>query len=221
MGENGVLGSVPSSEWQPVRQKRRSRNLNHRDGSRSEEKKIDWKRVWDSDKRFVTFYFKNFPDKCNVSDLAERFKVVGLIRDIFIPNRKGRDGTQYGFVRFGCNIDKTRAEIQLNNIWLGSYKLRANLSKFERGPVSQVLRVEQALPKHNKWNHAWRKENISYASPLGGLNKPKETQKRTPSNRFASCCYTPELEDTKFLRNYFTGSLKEEHPWWEIGDWIT
>lgn len=116
MGEDMVLGREPSFEWQLVKQKREPRNLSPRVGNRSAEKRIDMNRVWDSDKRFVTFFFKNFPDNRNVNDLTERFKDVGLVRDIFIPNRKGRDGVQYGFVRFGNNIDKTMAKTKLNNM---------------------------------------------------------------------------------------------------------
>lgn len=120
-GEAGFVGSFhPYSEWQLVRHKRKPRNPNPRVDDRSAVRRIEWNRVWDSDKRSVTFFFKNFPDNENATSMVERFKVIAPVKDIFIPNRRGRDGVGYGFVRFSNSIDKRRAELMLNEMWFDS-----------------------------------------------------------------------------------------------------
>lgn len=100
MGKDGVLGRIPNSEWQLVRHKRTPRYPKHRDDGRLATGKIIWNKVWNDDKRFVTFFFKNFPESSNVHSLSEIFRKIGQVRDVFIPNKKGRDGIRYGFVRF-------------------------------------------------------------------------------------------------------------------------
>lgn len=169
----------------------------------------------------MTFFFKNFLVNCSINDLTERFKDVGLVRDIFIPNRKGTNGIRYGFVRFGSGIDISRVELLLNKMWFGTYKLRANLSRFERGSFRQVLRVEKTIPKHNFGQCAQRKENTTYADGLGGSYKPmtkglggsinqKEAQRHSSPNKSVGFYFSPDEEDKAFLRNCFTGCLREE-----------
>lgn len=173
-GERGDLGSNSVSEWYEVRQKRYLRRGNSREGNGLVSNKVDWKRVWDTDKRTMTFFVKNFPDSSMVRSLTETFGNIGWARDVFIPNKKGKDGIRYGFVCFGGNIDKARVERSLNNIWIGSFKLRANVSKCERQAVNQTLRVEKTIPKRQISSQARRREGVSYKEAMHGRTIDKE-----------------------------------------------
>lgn len=211
MGEIGGVGKEPLSEWQPARQKMTCNIPLRSDKVRWEDQRINWKSVWGNGKRQTTFFFKNFPDTCSVKELSERFKEIGVVLDLFVPKKKGNDGINYGFVRFGENIDKLRAERSLNEMWFGSYKLRANISKFVRGTHSQRLRVERVKPKHIVQRQAWRKEDMSYAKSLGGHNKVVEEKS------FAGYRYSPKPANKDFARRCFSGVLKEEYSWGEVG----
>ncbi|KAL8465920.1 hypothetical protein ACS0TY_035141 [Phlomoides rotata] len=67
-----------------------------------------------------------------MEDMYKRFEEVEAVRDVFIPNKRNKNGQRYGFVRFGANVKIHMIEERLNNIWFGAFKLRANLSGFER-----------------------------------------------------------------------------------------
>lgn len=82
----------------------------------------------------------------------------------------------FDMVLSDLHIDKQVVESKLNNIWVGSFKIRANLSRFERETMRRTLRVEKAVPKRNgelkmereapkrnDANHTWRKLDVSYA----------------------------------------------------------
>lgn len=48
--------------------------------------------------------------------MAEVFKKIASVRDVFIHDRRGRDGQRFGFVRFNGSINKDRIGKMLNNI---------------------------------------------------------------------------------------------------------
>ncbi|KAL8480706.1 hypothetical protein ACS0TY_027302 [Phlomoides rotata] len=132
----------------------------------------NWNNVWNSSSGCVTFYFKNFPDSCDVKVMYSRLNEVERVRDVFIPKWVNREGKRFGFVRFRSNIDKNRVEQELNDIWFGSYKLRANLSKFDRrsGPnkTDSHLKTISPGPSHPVQESAWRRNDISYAEAVRG-----------------------------------------------------
>lgn len=223
-GERGVSGRFPFSEWTPVRHKRNPRHLNPRLGNRSAGRTEDWNKVWDPNKGTVTFFFRNFPNDCSVNLLTEKFKRIAAVRDVFIPAKKGKDGTRYGFVRFGGNVDKNRVEIMLNKIWIGSFKLRANLSKFTRQSVKQPLRVEKAFRKQQICSQALRREEVSYKEALLGRATDTDTRKGRSEERKCSNgsgnVFVSDGNQLEFLKNYFLGCLKDDEIWEEVGGLI-
>ncbi|KAL8507814.1 hypothetical protein ACS0TY_018372 [Phlomoides rotata] len=120
------------SEWTLVRHRSKpSFPRTKIDKSRSVTR-TKWIDVWNPNSGYVTFFFTNFPTECSTKALAEKFNKIEQVRDIFVLNRLDKNGKTFGFVRFGGNTNKDRLEWDLNNIWIGSYKLRANISKFAR-----------------------------------------------------------------------------------------
>jgi len=51
-------------------------------------------------KRFVTFYFTNFPEQIPHFYLRKGFVVCGMLDDVFVARRHNVHGEIYGFMRF-------------------------------------------------------------------------------------------------------------------------
>lgn len=51
-------------------------------------------------KRFVTFYFTNFPPQLSNFYLCKGFEVCGILEQVVVPSRRNVNGEMYGFVRF-------------------------------------------------------------------------------------------------------------------------
>lgn len=97
------------------------------------------------------------------------------------------------------------------------YKLRANISRFDRGTPKQMLIVEKARPKQFITNQTWRKNNISFAEALVGKQLAKKNQNKQQDPKSACFCFSSNKEDRNLMKKCFTGNLKEEWPWNVIG----
>ncbi|KAL8469021.1 hypothetical protein ACS0TY_032008 [Phlomoides rotata] len=152
--------------------------------------------------------------------MYSRLSEVERVRDVFIPKRVNREGKRFGFVRFGSNIDKCRVEQELNDIWFGSYKLRANLSKFDKksgtNKADSNTKMTSIGPSNSVQGNAWRKSDISYAEAVkGSLRQPNENRNnQTQDDRsYAGLRYVSTVEDRERLKGCFIGILKEKFLW--------
>ncbi|GAU38294.1 hypothetical protein TSUD_157790 [Trifolium subterraneum] len=84
------------------------------------------------DRVATSFFFSNFPEDVQVVDLWPRFARFGRVGDVYIPPRVDKQGKRFGFVKFREVGDAVQLLRSLSNIWIGSFKLRINLSKFQR-----------------------------------------------------------------------------------------
>ncbi|GKE26578.1 nucleotide-binding alpha-beta plait domain-containing protein [Tanacetum coccineum] len=82
---------------------------------------------------FVT----NFPDQFSVKDLWNTCKNYGHVVDAYIPNRRSKAGKRFGFVRFINVFDVTRLVNNLCTMWVGRYKIHANIPRFHREPLNK------------------------------------------------------------------------------------
>ncbi|GKV22577.1 hypothetical protein SLEP1_g32437 [Rubroshorea leprosula] len=73
----------------------------------------------------------------------QTFKKYGKVLEIHCPEKRGKDGRRLGFVRFQDIRDESDLEQQLNQIWIGNWKLRANRPRFQRGEKDKGRRIEQ------------------------------------------------------------------------------
>lgn len=85
-----------------------------------------------SDRGQTTFFFRNFPPDCTGEDLWHRFEKVGRVVDLFIPSKKDKWGSRFGFVRFQRTAGDDILLDRLNRIWIGSFIIRASKPRFER-----------------------------------------------------------------------------------------
>ncbi|GAU45310.1 hypothetical protein TSUD_300390 [Trifolium subterraneum] len=80
----------------------------------------------------VSFFFTNFPHTEDVVGLRKTFGSFGRIGDLFIPSKRTKFNQRFGFVRFRAVWDVDELLLKLQDIWLGTYKLRVNIAKFRR-----------------------------------------------------------------------------------------
>lgn len=62
---------------------------------------------------FITLFVDNLADRVNPFSLRKKFTDYGIVRDVFIPNKRGKiSGRRFGFVRFDCPISADIAVVK-------------------------------------------------------------------------------------------------------------
>ncbi|KAL8466931.1 hypothetical protein ACS0TY_035854 [Phlomoides rotata] len=104
-----------------------------------------------------------------------------------MANRKDNEGRRYDFVRFGKGINQAVVLEKLNTIWFGTYKLRANIARFERNWNNGREKYKEYMHTRNPMSglianqhKAKRSQNISYADITRNYGR-KEPEKNTKS----------------------------------------
>nr|GEU86660.1 nucleotide-binding alpha-beta plait domain-containing protein [Tanacetum cinerariifolium] len=80
----------------------------------------------------ISIFATNFPEQTNVKELWSIYKKYGNVIDAFIPSRRSKFGKCFGVVRF---IKVSDVDLLVNNlctIWIGTFKLYANVTRFNR-----------------------------------------------------------------------------------------
>nr|GFA28286.1 nucleotide-binding alpha-beta plait domain-containing protein [Tanacetum cinerariifolium] len=65
-------------------------------------------------------------------DIFHACKQYGHVVDSFIPFKRDKYGKRFGFVRFINVFNKERLVDNLCTIWIGRYKIQANIAHFQR-----------------------------------------------------------------------------------------
>ncbi|GAB4861295.1 hypothetical protein Ancab_036457 [Ancistrocladus abbreviatus] len=144
-------------------------------------------------------------------------RVQGRVVNIYIPGNKNKQGRRFGFVRF-LDVDNISRMEELSQIWIGSFKLEANLARFDRvlcGSERVVLPGNdrsRAYMKSNQNNQKMNRINKELASAVGarsyvdvgreGLPKGKrlEDPKKKWNPKF-NLAFTSNENDWEWLRN--------------------
>ncbi|GJZ47588.1 RNA-directed DNA polymerase, eukaryota [Tanacetum coccineum] len=77
---------------------------------------------------FVT----NFPENFESNDLWKICEGYGKVVDVYIPNRKSKEGKRFAFIRFIKVGDMDRLIGNLCTIWIGQFHPHANVVRYER-----------------------------------------------------------------------------------------
>ncbi|GAU48515.1 hypothetical protein TSUD_244350 [Trifolium subterraneum] len=93
-------------------------------------------------KRYVSFYFTNFPAQLSNFYLRKGFEVCGMLEDVFVAKKRNRFGEPYGFVKFSNVRDITKMTKALNAVWFGHFRVRATVAKFERNVTGEEGRQQ-------------------------------------------------------------------------------
>ncbi|GJX99894.1 RNA-directed DNA polymerase, eukaryota [Tanacetum coccineum] len=106
-------------------------------------------------------FITNFPDHTRAKDLWELCNAYGSVVDVYIPFKKSKAGKRFAFIRF-IKVNNFERLIQnLCTIWIGSFRLHANLVRFQREHVPMVS------PLNKETNSGTFKKNISKSSCMG------------------------------------------------------
>ncbi|KAK2402847.1 heterogeneous nuclear ribonucleoprotein A0 [Trifolium repens] len=93
-------------------------------------------------RRYVTFYFTNFPAQLSIFYLRKGFEVCGILEDVYVAKKRNRFGEPYGFVKFSNVKDVTKLTKALNVVWFGHFRVCASVAKFERSDTGAGRRLE-------------------------------------------------------------------------------
>jgi hypothetical protein len=115
LGHQPRAGGVRPTEFRP-------------EGSNGYVKKLD--------RESTSFFFTNFPEETLAVDLWKIFVKFGRVGEVFIPKKLNRWGERFGFVKYMEAKDVEDLSRRLGEVWLGTYKLRINLSRFAKGSTS-------------------------------------------------------------------------------------
>jgi hypothetical protein len=85
------------------------------------------------DRITTSFYFTNFPEEVKVMELWSLFRRFGRVGEVYIPKKLDKNGHRFGFVKFKEVTNALELEEKMNDVWWDSFKLRINLSRFNRG----------------------------------------------------------------------------------------
>ncbi|MCH90412.1 endonuclease/exonuclease/phosphatase family protein, partial [Trifolium medium] len=80
----------------------------------------------------ISYYFTNLPDDFKVVDLWAVFAKFGRVGEVYIPQERDKRGNRFGFVKFKEVKGVEALSKRLEDVWLGTYKIRTNLSRFGR-----------------------------------------------------------------------------------------
>ncbi|CAI9263270.1 unnamed protein product [Lactuca saligna] len=165
-------------EWAEVRQRRRKQQEDHNL----------------SKNMAISFFFQNFPEDWDEKALWQTFQRYGTIVDLYLARKRNVKNKRFGFVRFIRIENISDFEGKLNGIWIGNYKLRVNLARFQRkstaNPRSTMPPIghgQNKQPYGYPHLHSFQPNNQdaqkctkSYVEVVTGDILPKETTNPTP-----------------------------------------
>jgi hypothetical protein len=88
------------------------------------------------DREATSFFFTNFPEEALADDLWKMFARFGRVGEVYIPQKLNKWGCRFGFVKYMEVKDVGELERCLGDIWMGTFKLRVNISRFAKGSTS-------------------------------------------------------------------------------------
>ncbi|MCI43664.1 hypothetical protein A2U01_0064902, partial [Trifolium medium] len=75
------------------------------------------------------------------------------VGEVYIPNKVDKQGRRFGFVKFREVEDVVELLRRISDIWVGTFKLRVNLSKFRKNlqpPLEKEVHQSERTLKQNQ-----------------------------------------------------------------------
>ena len=120
---------APSKNFPVVR-----RNIEELKASHKTTARVTQASSWREKLDVTSFYFSRFPEEVREKDLWKIFQEWGKVWEVFIPQKRNKQGHRYGFVHFKGVENEDRLERKLdNNIYINDMKMFVNKPKFQRG----------------------------------------------------------------------------------------
>jgi hypothetical protein len=97
------------------------------------------------DQETTSFFFTNFPEDVKVVELWSIFAKHGRVGEVYIPKKRDKRGNRFGFVKFKEVKCVEALSSRLEDTWVGTYKIRINVSRFGR-KSSSVPEEQERIP---------------------------------------------------------------------------
>ncbi|XP_058733452.1 uncharacterized protein LOC131605070 [Vicia villosa] len=182
----------------------------------------------------TSFFFSEIPEQYGAREMYDIFKDFGDIDEVIFPPRRDKRGKRFGFVRFFNVLDERLLAVKLDNIFIGSRKIHANIPRFNRESRSGRDRRmdQQLLGKRREHKVAPKEQNqddrrngfdqrnnegqgarqrLSYAQTVRGAQNNKtviDRQVHTKKIPFAHLEYNMEEEDLERFQKAFVGVVE-------------
>ncbi|GLU15451.1 hypothetical protein SLE2022_319410 [Rubroshorea leprosula] len=126
----------------------------------------------------TSFFFYNFPEEMEAKFLWNSFQMHGKVVDVYLPSKRDRRGKRYGFVRLTGVKDVIQMERRLNEIWIGSYKMRVKIAKDRQRKESKPRKVQGVFKANGSTCSMYRlvQPGHSYAQAVKGQGKRTDNE---------------------------------------------
>lgn len=122
----------------------------------------------------TSFYFLDFPEDWQRSDMWKRFIHYGHVADVFVSSKREKNGNRFGFLRFLRVQDVEELSNRLQDMKVGGYHLFIKPALFHRSNGhDQKTNLGKAKLKGNPKTQAGsraapslRQEGTTYMGPL-------------------------------------------------------
>ncbi|GLT83206.1 hypothetical protein SLE2022_015090 [Rubroshorea leprosula] len=95
--------------------------------------------------RSTTFFFYNFPKELEAKFLWNSFQMYGKVVDVHVLSKLDKRGKRFGFVRLRRVNNVIQMEKRLNEIWIGSYKMRVKIADNRQRKPSLSRKLQGAI----------------------------------------------------------------------------
>ncbi|GKV44689.1 hypothetical protein SLEP1_g51849 [Rubroshorea leprosula] len=119
------FGSLRQRNWQG-----RLRGTEQRDMNRNQKSWKEWGYDQGIYKQATAFFFTNIPDNWSYTDMWGTFRKYGRVLAIYSPQRRCKNGSRFGFVRFLEVKNERELEGKLDQIRVAGRKIWVNLAKY-------------------------------------------------------------------------------------------
>ncbi|GKU86405.1 hypothetical protein SLEP1_g936 [Rubroshorea leprosula] len=159
--------------WEQGGSRRRSyqRNRETRDWGKPQDDQYQGRNIqrggpynWGLYKQATTFFFTNVPDDWSYEEMWSTFLKFGRVYDIYTPDRRSRNGSRFGFVRFLGVTDKKELERKLDQIRVRDRKLWVNIPRYE-------VEKQEGGEKRNSSGMMIVDQRRSYAEVVKGIQQ--------------------------------------------------
>lgn len=163
-----------------------------------------------------------------MEELRKKFEEVGRVKDIFIPEKRDK---RFGFVRFKGLGDEGRILEEINNLWMGSFIIRASRPRFERPILSRKVGGrennirQRAGETIRKPNQERENEGISYSEVVRGSSGRVSSEagrgvQVSMGGKDDEVIFQSTIDEEGWLEGAVVACLKAQFTWEEHGEEI-
>lgn len=138
----------------------------------------------------ATFFFTHFPENFDARSMWGVFQKWGKVVDLFIPNRRNKEGWRFGFVKMAGVQDPANMARRIDQLYIGSMKLYVNIPRFQKeGSWERRENADREFQRKNSYDR--RIQALNFA-PRKEMRQVK-VEKKVTENREKGTSYKQAL----------------------------